>query len=128
MLKAGQVPEACHKIKKAAQVYAGPYWKCRPYSGVFRLATEGKYGRKGHENIFIRGTGNKKGRNAMMSSILTAILHLVEKIMPKEMLRVGLVFQCQNTGWMTNDFMVDWIKVAWNQRPGSLLSNCGMLV
>jgi hypothetical protein len=29
-------------------------------------------------------------------------------------LLVGLIYWF----WMTNEFMIDWIKVVWNQRPG----------
>jgi hypothetical protein len=31
--------------------------------------------------------------------------------MPKEKLPAGLVFQCQDKVWMTNEFMMDWVKV-----------------
>jgi hypothetical protein len=36
------------------------------------------------------------------------------KTIPKENLLVGLIYWF----WMTNEFMIDWIKVVWNQRPG----------
>jgi hypothetical protein len=38
------------------------------------------------------------------------------------------VLRCQEQCWMTNDLMMDWIKVVWKWTPGSLLSKCGMLV
>jgi hypothetical protein len=48
--------------------------------------------------------------------------------MPKEKLPVGLVFWCQEKGWMTNEIMMDWVKVVWKRRPGNLLIKHGMLV
>jgi hypothetical protein len=48
--------------------------------------------------------------------------------MPKEKLPVGLVFWCQEKGWMTNELMMDWVKIIWNQRPGTLPNKRGMLV
>jgi hypothetical protein len=41
---------------------------------------------------------------------------------------VGVVFRCREKGWMDNYLMMDWIKVVWIQRPGFLLSKCGMFV
>jgi hypothetical protein len=43
--------------------------------------------------------------------------------MPKEKLPAG-----QEKGWMTNELMMDWIKVVWKRRPGTLLNKRGMLV
>jgi hypothetical protein len=34
--------------------------------------------------------------------------------MPEEKMSLGLVFQCQEKGCMTNYFMMDWVKVVWN--------------
>jgi hypothetical protein len=47
--------------------------------------------------------------------------------MPKEKLPAGLVFQCQEKGWMTNELMMDWVKVVWKRRPGTLLNSMGCL-
>jgi hypothetical protein len=48
--------------------------------------------------------------------------------MPKEKLPAGLVFRCQEKVWMTNELMMDWVKVVWKLRPGTLLNKRGMLV
>jgi hypothetical protein len=48
--------------------------------------------------------------------------------MPKEKLRVGLISQCHEKGWMTNELMINWIKVVWNRRPRFLLNKHRMFV
>jgi hypothetical protein len=48
--------------------------------------------------------------------------------MPKGKLPVGLVFRCQEKGWMTNELMMNWVKVICKQRPFTLLNKRGMLI
>jgi hypothetical protein len=48
--------------------------------------------------------------------------------MPKEKLPAGLAFRRQKKGWMTNKLMMDWVKVIWKRRIGTLLNKRGMLV
>jgi hypothetical protein len=33
--------------------------------------------------------------------------------MPKEKLPAGLVFRCQEKGWVANELMMDWVMVVW---------------
>jgi hypothetical protein len=40
---------------------------------------------------------------------------------------VGLVFWCQEKGWMTNELMIDWVKIIWKRRPGTLSTSVGCL-
>ena len=51
-----------------------------------------------------------------------------KKTMPKEELPKGLIARCQSKGWMTIDLMLDWLKVVWDRRPGTLLKKRDMLV
>jgi hypothetical protein len=89
---------------------------------------------KGAKTVLIRGMGNEKLRITVMLAVLTdghklpPYVILRKKTMPKEKLLVGLVFRCQEKGWMTNELMVDWVKVIWKQRPGTLLNKRRMLV
>jgi hypothetical protein len=88
----------------------------------------------GAKTVLIRGTGNKKARITVMLGVLAKghklppYVFLRRKTMPKEKLPAGLVFQCPEKGWMTNELMMDWVKVIWKRRPGTLLNKCGMLV
>jgi hypothetical protein len=78
--------------------------------------------------------GNEKERIAVMLGVLVdgrklpPYVILRRKTMPKEKLPADQVFWCQEKGWMTNELMMDWIKVVWKQRPGTVLNKRGMLV
>jgi hypothetical protein len=62
------------------------------------------------------GTGNEKTRNTVILSVLAnerklpPYIILQRQAMRKEKVPTGLVFWCQEKGWMTNDLMMDWIK------------------
>jgi hypothetical protein len=43
-------------------------------------------------------------------------------MMPKEQLPADLIFQCQEEGWLTNELVIHWITIVWNQSPGFLLN------
>jgi hypothetical protein len=49
-------------------------------------------------------------------------------MMTKENLPAGLTIWYQEKDWTTNAFMIEWIEVAWNQRPGFHCNKHGMLV
>lgn len=89
---------------------------------------------KGAKSVLVRGTGNEKQRITVMLCVLAdgrklpPYVILRRKSMPKEKLPTGVIFRCQEKGWMTNELMVDWVKTIWNRRPGVLLKKRGMLV
>jgi hypothetical protein len=89
---------------------------------------------KGAKTVLIRGTDNEKVRITVMLGVLAdgckllPYVFLRQKMMPKWKLPAGLVFQCQEEGWMTNKLMMDWVKVVWMQRPDTLLNKRGMPV
>jgi hypothetical protein len=74
---------------------------------------------KGAKTVLIRGTGNDKARITVMWGVLAdgrkllPYVILRRKTMPKEKLPAGLVFRCHEKGWMTNELIMDWIKVVW---------------
>jgi hypothetical protein len=50
------------------------------------------------------------------------------KIIAKENFPQGIIVWVQESGWMTEDLVDDWIKSVWFQRPGALLHQRSMLV
>jgi hypothetical protein len=74
---------------------------------------------KGAKTVLLRGMGNEKARITVMLGVLAEgrklppYATLWQKTMPKEKLLVGLVFWCQEKGWMTNELLMDWVKVIW---------------
>jgi hypothetical protein len=58
---------------------------------------------------------------------LTPFVILRRKNLPKEKLPTGIIFKCNEKGWMT-ELMVKWLKEVWHRRPSALLKKRGMLV
>lgn len=89
---------------------------------------------KGAKSVLVRTTGNDKSRITVMLCVLAdgrkmpPYVILNRKTMPKEQLPPGIIFRCQEKGWMTNELMVDWVRTVWNRKPGALLKLRGMLV
>jgi hypothetical protein len=79
-------------------------------------------------------TGHEKLRITVMFSVLvdgrklTLSVILKTKYLPKEKLPTGIIFKCNEKGWITEELMVKWLKEVWHRRPGSLLKKRGMLV
>lgn len=82
----------------------------------------------------MKSTGNEKLRVTVMLAVVAngnklppyIILH--RKTLPKENLPQGVIFPCNEKGWMINELTIDWLKSVWNRRPGALLKRHGMLV
>lgn len=89
---------------------------------------------KGAKSVVVKTTGNEKARLTVMLCVLAdgrklpPFVILRRKTLPKEKLPQGIVYRCQEKGWMTSDLVLDWIKVVWNRRPGASLKQRGMLV
>jgi hypothetical protein len=81
----------------------------------------------GAKSVLIKTSGNEKMQVTVMLKVLAdgtklpPHVALNRKTMPKEQLPIGLTVRCQSNGWMTNELMMDWLKVVWNRRPGVLL-------
>jgi hypothetical protein len=86
------------------------------------------------QKVLIKGTVNEKARIAVMLGVLAdgrklpPYVILRRKTMPKEKLPAGPVFRCQEKDWMTNELMIDWVKVVWKRRPGTLFNKRGILI
>lgn len=90
--------------------------------------------KKGAKSVIVKTTGNEKSRMTVMLCVLAdgrklpPYVVLRRKTMPKENLPRGVIFRCQEKGWMDQALVLDWLKVVWNNRPGALLRKRGMLV
>lgn len=100
----------------------------------FDMPTNTTVADKGAKSVVVKTTGNEKNRITVMLSVLadgrklSPYVILRRKTLPKEKLPKGLIVRCQEKGWMTNELVMDWVKVVWNRRPGALLRQRGMLV
>jgi hypothetical protein len=82
----------------------------------------------------VKTTGHEKLRITVMLSVLadgrklTPFVILKRKNLPKEKLPTGIIFKCNEKGWMIEELMVEWLKEVWLRRPGALLKKRGKLV
>lgn len=99
----------------------------------FDMPSNTTVNKKGAKSVLIKSTGNEKARITVMLSVLAdgrklpPYVVLRRKTMPKEKLPPGIVYRCQEKGWMTQELVIDWLKTVWNRRPGALLKMKGML-
>jgi hypothetical protein len=67
---------------------------------------------KGSKSVFVKTTGHEKLRIAVMLSVvadgrkLTPFVILKRKNLPKEKLPTGIIFKCNEKGWMMEELMV----------------------
>jgi hypothetical protein len=89
---------------------------------------------KSSKSVLVKITGHEKLRITVMLSILTdgrkltPFVILKRKNLPKEKLPTGIIFKYNEKGWMTEEFMIEWLREVWHRIPGALLKNRGMLV
>ncbi|KAJ8865469.1 hypothetical protein PR048_033787 [Dryococelus australis] len=69
---------------------------------------------KSAKSVEVKTTGNYKNR-------ITVMLQCWQ--MEENSPRI-----CQEKGWMTNELVMNWVKVVWNHKPGALSRQRGMLV
>ena len=50
------------------------------------------------------------------------------KKLPQEQVPAGTAFRTEEKGWMTEEFMPDWLKLVWRHWPGTLLGHRGVLI
>jgi hypothetical protein len=86
------------------------------------------------KSVLVNTTAHEKLKIAVMLSVLadgrklTPFVILRRKNHPKEKLHTGIIFKCNQKGWMTEELMVEWLKDVWHRRPGAHLKKRGMLV
>jgi hypothetical protein len=86
------------------------------------------------KSVLVKTTGHEKLRITMMLSVLAdgrkliPFVILKRKNLPKEEVLTEIIFKCNEKGWMTEEFMVEWLREVWQRRPGAFLKKRGMLV
>jgi hypothetical protein len=89
----------------------------------------------GSKEVKLITTGYEKQRITVMLAItadgnkLPPFLILKRKNVPKnETFPSGVIVRAQEKGWMTQELMLEWIKLVWNRRPGFSRNPPNMLV
>jgi len=60
---------------------------------------------------------------------LPPLLILKRKTLPKlEAFLKDVIVRAQEKGWMTEELMLEWLKIVWSHRPGASLNQLSMLV
>jgi len=60
---------------------------------------------------------------------LLYLLILKRKTLPKsEAFPKGVIVRAQEKGWMTEELMLEWLKIVWGRRPRAFLNQPSMLV
>jgi hypothetical protein len=89
---------------------------------------------KGSKSVLVKTAGHKKLRITVMLSILAGgrklspFVILKRKNLPKEELPTGIIFKCNEQGWMMEELTVEWLKEVWHKRPDALLKKREILV
>jgi hypothetical protein len=53
---------------------------------------------------------------------LTPFVILKRRNPPKEKLSTGIIFTCNEEGWMMEELIVKWLREVWHSRPDALLN------
>jgi hypothetical protein len=91
--------------------------------------------KKGVKEILMKTTGCEKLRLTVMLAAtavgrkLPTLLILKRKTLPKsEVFPKDVIVRAQEEGWMTEELMLDWLKIVLSRRPGAFLNQLSMLV
>jgi hypothetical protein len=89
--------------------------------------------KKGDKNVTVRTGGNEK-QQCMVILCITAdgrklppYIILKTKTLPKVNVK-GVIIQAQESGWMDQALVLDWINCVWQKHPGALLNLHSMLL
>jgi 3D (Asp-Asp-Asp) domain-containing protein len=88
----------------------------------------------GKRMVQIRTTGAEKQHCTVMLGITASGQKLPpyvvnkHKTVAKEKFPQGIIVRVQESGWMTEDLVDNWIKSVWFRRPGALLCQRSVLV
>jgi hypothetical protein len=83
--------------------------------------------KKGDKNVTVRTSGNEKQRCMVMLCItadgrkLPPYIVFKRKTLPKVNVKV-VIIQAQESGWMDQALVLDWINCMWQKRPEALLN------
>jgi hypothetical protein len=91
--------------------------------------------KKGEKEVLLKTTGCEKLRLTVMLAAtadgrkLPPFLILKRKTLPKlESFPKDVIVRAQEKGWMTEELMMEWLKLVWSRRPGAFLNQPSMLV
>jgi hypothetical protein len=90
---------------------------------------------KGVKEVLFKTTRCEKLHLTMMLTAtadgrkLPPLLILKRKTLPKlEAFLKDVIDSAQEIGWMTEELMLEWLKIVWSRRPGAFLNQLSMLV
>jgi hypothetical protein len=89
--------------------------------------------KKGNKNVTVRTGGNKKQQYMVMLCImvdgrkLPPYIILKRKTLPKVNVK-GVIIQAQESGWMDQALVLDWINCMWQKHLGAVLNLRSMLI
>jgi len=91
--------------------------------------------KKGVKEVLLKTTGCEKLRLTVMLAAtadgrkLPPLLILKRKTLPKsEAFPKDVIVRAQEKGWMTEELMLEWLKIIWGRRPRAFLNQPSMLV
>jgi len=91
--------------------------------------------KKGVKEVLLKTTGCEKLRLTVMLSAtadgrkLPPLLILKRKTLPKsDAFPKYVIVRAQEKGWMTEELMLEWLKIVWGCRPRAFLNQPSMLV
>jgi len=91
--------------------------------------------KKGVKEVLLKTTGCKKVRLTVMLAAtadgrkLPPLLILKRKTLPKSgAFPKDIVIRAQEKGWMTEELMLEWLKIVWGRRMRAFLNQPSMLV
>lgn len=101
----------------------------------FDMPSECTITTKGAKQVVIRSSGNEKSRITVMLCCsadgfkLPPYVVLRRKTVPKkESFPPGMIVRANEKGWMNSELVLEWLKLVWLRRPGSMLRLPSMLV
>jgi hypothetical protein len=91
--------------------------------------------KKGVKEVLVKTTGCEKLRLTVMLAAtadgrkLPSLLILKMKTLPKtEVFPKDVIARTQEKEWMTEELMLEWLKIVWSHRPGAFLNQPSMRV
>ena len=91
--------------------------------------------KKGVKEVLLKTSGSEKIRLTVMLAatadgrILPPLLILKRKTLLKsEVFPKDVIVRVREKGWMTEELMLEWLKIVWGQRPRAFLNQPSMLV
>jgi hypothetical protein len=102
-------------------------WNADQTPVYFEMPLDTTVNKRGEKNITIISGGNEKQRCTMMLCVmvdgrkLPPYIVLKRKTLPKINM-TGIIVQAQESGWMDQLLLADWIKYIWQRHPGALLN------